>query len=99
MPAYLVFLRESTSIEEEMETYTKLALPTLQGRNATPRAFYGALEVLEGPPLEGAVILEFPSALEAKSWYESAPYQAAATHRKAGAKFSIFLVEGTTPTP
>ena len=95
MAAYIVFLREGTSNEEEMEVYTQLALPTLHGRDVNPRAFYGQLDVLEGPTFEGAVILEFPSASEAKTWYRSPEYQAAAEHRRAGATFRVFIVEGT----
>jgi uncharacterized protein (DUF1330 family) len=94
MAAYIVFIRESTSNEQEMEIYTKLAVPTLKGRNGRPRAFYGKLDVLEGPMFEGAVIVEFPSVDEAKEWYHSPEYQAAAEHRKAGSKFRLFIVEG-----
>ena len=94
MPAYIVFTRESTSNEEELKTYSGLALPTLQGRPVTPLAFYGALDVLEGPPFEGAVVLEFPSVAEAKDWYNSPDYQAAAKHRKAGSTYRVFLVDG-----
>ena len=95
MAAYIVFMREGTSNKEEMEIYTQLALPTLHGRNVNARAFYGRLDVLEGPTFEGAVILEFPSASDAKAWYQSPEYQAAAEHRRTGATFRVFIVEGT----
>jgi uncharacterized protein (DUF1330 family) len=94
MPAFVVFIRESTSNAAEMEVYGNLALPTLAGRPARPRAFYGKLEVLEGPMFEGAVILEFSSADEARSWYQSPEYQAAAEHRRSASHFRIFIVEG-----
>ena len=94
MAAYIVFMRGSTFDEKEMETYTKLALPTLKGRNATPLAFYGKLEIVEGPMFEGAVVLKFPSVQEAQEWYRSPEYQAAAEHRKSGATFAVFIVEG-----
>ncbi len=94
MPAFIVFIRENTSSEAEMEVYGKLALPTLAGRPATPLAFYGKLDVLEGPEFDGAVILEFSSMEEAKAWYESPEYQAAAEHRKAASLFRVFIVDG-----
>jgi uncharacterized protein (DUF1330 family) len=94
MTAYVVFTRESTANQQEMETYTGLALPTLKGRPVTPRAFYGALDVLEGPPFEGAVVLEFPSMADAQAWYHSPEYQAAAKHRHAGATYRVFIVDG-----
>jgi uncharacterized protein (DUF1330 family) len=55
---------------------------------------------LEGPPVEGAVILSFPSMSEARAWYESPAYQAAREHRLKGAEYRVFLVEGLDmPTP
>jgi uncharacterized protein (DUF1330 family) len=94
MPAFIVFIRESTSNKAEMEIYGNLARPTLAGRPAQPRAFYGKLDVLEGPIFEGAVILEFSSTEEANSWYQSPEYQAAAEHRKLASRFRVFIAEG-----
>jgi uncharacterized protein (DUF1330 family) len=94
MPAFVVFIRESTSNETEMDVYGNLARVTLAGRSTQPRAFYGKLDVLEGPMFEGAVILEFSSMEEAKSWYQSPEYQAAAEHRKSSSRFRVFIVEG-----
>jgi uncharacterized protein (DUF1330 family) len=95
MAAYVIFIRERTTDEQELKTYTELALPTLSGRPVTPRAFYGELAVLEGPTFEGAVVLEFPSSAEARDWYESPAYQAAVKHRHAGSTYRVFIVEGT----
>jgi uncharacterized protein (DUF1330 family) len=60
----------------------------------TRRAVYGRHEVLEGPPTEGVVILEFPSFDEAKAWYGSAAYSEARAHRLLGADYRCILVEG-----
>ena len=95
MSAYVVFIRESTIDEQEMKTYSELANPTLSRYSGRPLAFYGALEVLEGPGFEGAVVLEFPSLHEARAWYGSSEYQAAAKHRRAGATYRVFIIEGT----
>jgi uncharacterized protein (DUF1330 family) len=95
MPAYVVFTRENTIDAQEMESYTKLAKPTLSQHPGTPLAFYGRLDVLEGPDFEGAVVLEFPSMDEARAWYDSPEYQAAVKHRQAGANYRVFIVEGT----
>ena len=97
MPAYVIFMRESTTDEQEMKRYSELALPTLANRAVSPLAFYGALDVLEGPAFEGAVVLQFPSVSEARSWYDSPEYQAAALHRKQGSSFRVFIVEGSLP--
>jgi uncharacterized protein (DUF1330 family) len=94
MSAFIVFVRESTSNDEDMDKYAELARPTLAGRPAKPLAFYGKLEVLEGPMFEGAVILEFSSVDEARSWYLSPEYRAAAELRESAARFRVFIVEG-----
>jgi uncharacterized protein (DUF1330 family) len=50
--------------------------------------------VLEGPVAEGVAIAEFPSLEEARQWYESPAYQAAAQHRFKGATYRGLIVEG-----
>jgi uncharacterized protein (DUF1330 family) len=97
MAAYVIFTREGTTDEQELKRYSELALPTLNNRPVTPLAFYGALDVLEGPAFEGAVVLQFPSVSEARSWYNSPEYQAAAVHRRHGAAYRVFIVEGSLP--
>jgi uncharacterized protein (DUF1330 family) len=94
MAAYAIFTRESTRDHAEMDIYSGLAGATLGGRPAKPLAFYGKLQVLEGPEFEGAVVIEFSTAAEARAWYESPEYQAALPHRKAGAVYRAFIVEG-----
>ena len=50
--------------------------------------------MLEGPDAEGVVILQFPSAAEARAWYDSPAYQAALEHRLKGAAYRVMIVEG-----
>ncbi len=94
MVAYVVLIREETTDKAELDTYASLAPAASKGHPITRRAFYGAFEVLEGPSFEGAVILEFPSAAEAKAWYDSPDYQAAMQHRHAGSRSRTFIIEG-----
>lgn len=94
MAAYIIFIRQSTSDTGELRTYEDLAIPTLDGQPVTPLTVYGALSVLEGPAPEGVVVLQFPSVEEARAWYDSPAYQAAAQHRKAGAVYNVFIAEG-----
>ena len=65
------------------------------GHALKPLALYGKYEMLEGPAVEGAVILEFPSIEAARSYYKSAAYQEAAKHRFLAADYRVFIVEGT----
>ena len=94
MVAYVVMVRDKMTDPAAFETYSSLAGPAAVGHAMTPLAIYGKLETLEGPEIEGAVILQFPSIEEAKAWYDSPAYQAAAVHRKAGAVYHGFVVEG-----
>ena len=94
MSAYVVMIRERVSNPAEMETYAQLAPLARQGQTITPLAFYGALEVLEGDAPDGVVILHFPSVEEARRWYDSPAYQAALVHRRRGADYRVFIVEG-----
>ncbi len=94
MVAYVVLIREETTDKAELDLYASLAPAAGKGHAITRRAFYGAHEVLEGAEFEGAVILEFPSAAEAKAWYDSPEYQAAAKHRFAGSRSRTFIIDG-----
>jgi uncharacterized protein (DUF1330 family) len=91
---YIVFLRERTLDEAELERHMQMVPATLTGRGAIPRVVYGNVEILEGEPFEALAILEFSSTAEAKAWYASPAYQASLEHRYAGAKYRVFIVEG-----
>jgi uncharacterized protein (DUF1330 family) len=94
MPAYVIFIREKTSDQSELDTYAATVGPSLEGRSFKLLAAYGRHRVLEGPEVEGIAIAEFPSLEEAKEWYESPAYQQAAKHRFKGAIYRDLVVEG-----
>lgn len=94
MSAYVIFIRNSTIDPVEFATYGQKAGPAGAGHKITPLVFYGDLEVLEGDPAEGVVIVQFPSMEEAKAWYESPAYQDAKTHRLKGADYRVILAKG-----
>jgi hypothetical protein len=56
MPAYVVFTREKTTDADQLAAYAKRSGGTLAGHAVKPLAAYGKHEVLEGAPIEGAVI-------------------------------------------
>ena len=66
MAAYAVFIRESTRDAAELATYSQKVGRTLAGHPVEVLAAYGRQEVLEGPEVEGVVILRFPSLEAAK---------------------------------
>ena len=94
MPAYFVMIREKTTDAAALAEYGPKAALAAQNHPLKPLAAYGALEQVEGAPIEGAVILEFPDMLAAKAWYDSPAYQAAVKFRHAGSKSKTFLIEG-----
>jgi uncharacterized protein (DUF1330 family) len=94
MAVYIVFTRESTRNASELETYSQKVGATLAGHPVTVLAAYGRHEVLEGPEVEGVVILEFPSFDEAKVWYDSPAYRQVREHRFRGAEYRAVIIEG-----
>lgn len=94
MAAYVVFTREKTHDKDALATYAKSARGAATGHPMKVLAAWGKQEALEGPALEGAVILEFETMDAAKNWYESPAYREAREHRFKGADFRVFIVEG-----
>ena len=74
MATYIVFTRESTRDASELSTYSQQVGDTLTGHPVTVLAAYGRQEVIEGPDMEGVVILEFPTFEAAKAWYDGPAY-------------------------
>ncbi len=94
MPAYVVFTREQTLDQSELEAYWTRVKATMDGRPLKVLAAYGKHVTLEGPDVEGVVIAEFPTLEEARDWYDSPAYQSAAQHRHRGAVYRGLIVEG-----
>lgn len=94
MTAYAIFIRETTTDPAELATYGEKVQAARAGHEMRALVRYGAFEVLEGDPVEGVVVLEFPTIAAARAWYDSPEYQAALVHRLAGAKYRVVVVEG-----
>ena len=99
MPAYMIFTREGPVFNQaELDAYSGANRANaglfMEQFKIKPLAVYGALETFEGNEPDGIVILEFPTADDARAWYNSPEYQAASDHRKKAAKYSAVLVEG-----
>ncbi|WP_439814649.1 DUF1330 domain-containing protein [Zavarzinia sp. CC-PAN008] len=94
MSAYVVFIKDRVRDAEEFATYGKKAGASMAGHTVKPLSVYGKCETLEGPPIEGSVIVEFPSIEAAKAWYNSPAYTDARKHRFLGADYRVFITEG-----
>src|ERR1700688_3509190 len=86
MATYIVFTKESTQDQGELDIYLSKVGETFKGHPAKILAAYGPQQVLEGEAPEGVVIVEFPSTAAARAWYDSSAYQEVAQHRFKGAR-------------
>ena len=93
MPALIIFTCERLRDAAEMETYSGKAGGSLDGHEGKPLSYYGAHETLEGAPIDGAVVIQFPSMDAAKAWYNSPAYLEARKHRLLGADYRVFITE------
>jgi uncharacterized protein (DUF1330 family) len=66
---------------QDYDLYREKSRPVNSGHPLKPLALHGNHEVLEGPAIEGAVILEFPTMEATRTYYHSAAYQEAVKHR------------------
>ena len=94
MPAYMVFIREKTLDQSELDAYWSKVRATMEGHPLKVLAAYGRHVTLEGPEVEGVVVAEVPTLEEARAWYDSPAYQAVAQHRFRGAVYRGLLVDG-----
>jgi uncharacterized protein (DUF1330 family) len=100
MPAYLIAICRNVTDRKRLEDYWANVGPTFEGFGIKPLASYTPFEVLEpGGPVEGVVLIEFPSMETAKRWYTSAAYQEVKKQRQAGAEFEFILVDGGRTPP
>jgi uncharacterized protein (DUF1330 family) len=99
MPAYIIFIREKTINQKELEVYWSKIRDTLVGHEIKVLAAYGPQQNLEGMKFEGGVIAEFPSVEAARRWYDSPAYQAVIPHRQKGAIYHGLIVEGVASEP
>jgi uncharacterized protein (DUF1330 family) len=94
MAAYIIFMRDRMRDTAEFAKYMEAVPATLEGHPVKPLALYGTLEMLEGIPIEGAVVAEFPTMEAARAWYQSPAYQEAVRHRHKAGDYRVFLIEG-----
>lgn len=94
MSVYAIFVRERLRDPQGIEEYNAKAGPSLAGHPVKVLAAYGGHESLEGAPIEGAVILEFPTMAAAKAWYDGPAYREARELRFKVADYRVFFVQG-----
>ena len=98
MAAYLIVDVEVRD-HEAYEEYRKLVPTSLLPYGGKFIVRGGATKTLEGDWLPGRIIvIEFPTAERANTWWSSAEYRIAKTMRQRAASTRMILVEGSDST-
>ena len=88
----------SISDPAQYEQYKPAAAASVDAHGGRYIARGGEVESLEGPPVDGRlVILAFPDLDSARRWYHSEEYTAARAIRQAASTGRVFLVDGVNP--
>jgi uncharacterized protein (DUF1330 family) len=97
--AYVISLIRRVHDRKRLEAYWAAVGPTFEGTGARPISVYQPFEQLEGDrPVEGAVLVEFPSLEAIRTWYFGEPYQAVKPLRDGGADIDIVIADGGVTT-
>ena len=94
MAAYVVITREKTLDPAKLDAYRQVAPATFEQHPVMMLASHGRKEVVEGPPIDEILILEFASYDEAIAWYRSPEYQAAKAIRQKYADADFIIIDG-----
>jgi len=94
----MIFTRVRTRDSEQIKIYAD-ARPKLSSlHDVTLLVRFGApFEALDGPRIEEASILEFPTLADAKAWYSNPAYQEASQHRFRGGDHTAIMIDGSAP--
>lgn len=94
MPAYIV-VEVEVQDQERYENYKRMVPPSLVAYGGRFIVRGGEVETLEGEWMpKRLVIVEFPSAEQAKAWWASEEYAEAKALRQATARSQLILVAG-----
>ena len=94
MTAYMVYIRDRMKDPAEFKKYEEISQKANPQGARKPLAYYGKIETLEGPTIDGATIIPFDSIEAAKKAYNDPTYQKAIPYRLKGADYRVFIVEG-----
>ena len=97
MSVYAIFIRDRMHDLDEFKTYSKKSALAGTGHTMKAHVYYEPVETIEGPVVDGVVLVEFPDIAAAHAWYDSPAYQEAKAHRLRAANYRVMFVEGMTP--
>jgi uncharacterized protein (DUF1330 family) len=97
MTCYAVGLLHDIKMGPDIVAYLEGIDATLVPFNGHFIIHGGPKHVLEGDPSSDLIVIAFPSAAEARSWYDSLEYRAIVGLRTSNASGDVFLIEGVGP--
>ncbi len=99
MPAYVI-VDVTVHDSEDYTAYRLQSGATVAAYGGRYLARGGVVEVLEGDSQPGrVVVLEFPSAAQARDWWDSPEYSAIKPIRQRSSTTNLLIVEGYVPDP
>ena len=109
MPAYVFVIRRQVTDAHRYAEYVSASGETLRRVEATVFPSGEQVESWEGPPVDGAVVVEFRDVEHARTWFGSDDYEAVRALRQGAAELEIFvadfpaaiggLTSGASPVP
>ncbi|WP_050795759.1 DUF1330 domain-containing protein [Parafrankia sp. EUN1f] len=100
VPKGYVIVTETIHDPAGMAAYSQLSGRSLTEYDGRVLVVDDGVEIREGSwPGSRTVVIEFASVEQARAWYESESYQAAAPLRQAAADCSLVIAAGFTPRP
>ena len=98
MVAWVIAVKENIFDQEQIEIYQKKSQASIldwimRGHTLTRMAEYaGTTRIMEGDPIEGISLTEFPSVEAAEAFYNSPMYQEAIQHRFKGGNYKFYII-------
>jgi uncharacterized protein (DUF1330 family) len=96
-PGYVISEVDAITDLHTLQQYGQKVGETIAPFNPHLLVSGGKIQMLDGEPPKGIVVIEFESAIRAREWYDSPAYQAIKGLRISSTKGRMFVVEGVTP--
>ncbi|KAK4945321.1 hypothetical protein LTR10_015480 [Elasticomyces elasticus] len=98
MVAYMILICQELLNRDGLLKYWEKIGPTIAPFQPKPLVMYNQFDQIDGDPVEGVALIEFPSADEAHAWYASEEYKKIQHFRTENTRFISIIVEaGSLP--
>lgn len=98
MPAYVLFIREAPFTDlDAIEKYREFYRDNPPPPTMTILNTRGPVEAIEGDPVDGIIMLQFPDVAAAKEWYYG-KYQESVPYRRQAAPYRGYIIDADGKT-